>query len=73
MEVPEATCVLYLLSSLLRDASSIVQALRDGIIVVGGCEGGVKGAFSEWLLSVIPVGIPLGAAVVSIAESWYVW
>jgi hypothetical protein len=62
VEVAEATWVLYLLSSLLRVASSIIQLLPAGIMAGEGCEGGgEKGACSVCLSRVIPEGFPFGA------------
>lgn len=58
VDVPEATCVLYRLRSLLRVDSSIVQT---GFIVEGLESGETKGACSEVLSLVIPGNSPLRA------------
>lgn len=58
VEVPEATCVLYRLRSLLRVDSSIVQT---GFIVEELESGEAKGACSDGLSIVIPGSSPLRA------------
>lgn len=62
VEVPDATCVLYFLRSLLRVDSSIIQVRLPAVFIVEVCVGEVeKGACSECLSVVIPDSSPSGA------------
>ena len=62
VEVPEATCVLYFLRSLLRVDSSIIQLELPAVLIVEDRVVEVeKGACSECLSVVIPESSPSGA------------